>query len=391
MKLLIVCQVTDLKYGLGTTPAWWQLFKALHQLGNELIIVPYLGDPIQSPWWCSYSNPCAKESVLYNRLFEKKIFKTNNKRGLFSKISNLIIGKYINPKWRRCLLSLLDKEAGIDAILFISTPLNHFTGIPSAIKAQSKLPVIYYDGDMPTILPGYAEERGFRFSYYINADLSEYDAFITNSKGVIPILEEMGAQNVDTLYYGIDPDLYSPICNVEQDIDFFYYGHGSRTRERRLNFMITQPSIELPEANFIVAGRAFEIDMGLAKIWGDIPLSVWRTYCCRSKVNLNITREIHAEIYASSTSRIFELASLGCTIVSDPYAGLDEWFEVGKEVFVASNAEEAIETYRWLLSSPEIRAKAGQKARERVMQEHTYIHRAGQLISLIASLPGRKA
>ncbi|WP_243684703.1 hypothetical protein [Methanosarcina barkeri] len=47
---------------------------------------------------------------------------------------------------------------------------------------------------MPTILPKYAMSRGFKFDYYVNSDLSEYDAFFVNSKGVIEDLKEAGAK-----------------------------------------------------------------------------------------------------------------------------------------------------------------------------------------------------
>ena len=97
-------------------------------------------------------------------------------------------------------------------------------------------------------------------------------------------------------------------------------------------------------------------------------------------------RDIHASTYASSTARIFELASLGCCIVSDPYAGLEEWFEIGQEVLVVHDEKEAVEAYKHLLAHPDVRSKMGQQARERVLREHTYLHRARQLVALIGEL-----
>jgi len=386
LKILAIVSTLDLKYSLGCTPAWWQLFKALHETGNEVVAIPYLGKPVESLWWRTYRNPCARESELYDSFLEK----TGNRLkggGLFSRASSKIIEHYIRPKWEKYLFSILTKESDFDAILFMNVPLNHLTGVPSKIKKEIGIPIVYYDGDMPTILPQYVGERGFRFNYYLNADLTEYDAFITNSKGVIPALKELGAQNVKTLYYGVDPDLYAPL-DIEQDIDVFYYGHGSQTREERMNFMITQPSKILTEVNFVVGGKDFDLDLGLAKMQGFISFSAWRYFCCRSKVNLNITRETHAKVYASSTSRPFELAALGCCVVSDPYSGLEEWFEVGKEMFMVHNTEEVVETYRMLLSSEELRRKTGELARQRVLKEHTFKHRAAQLINILQKRDG---
>jgi len=113
-----------------------------------------------------------------------------------------------------------------------------------------------------------------------------------------------------------------------------------------------------------------------------------REYSHRSKINLCITRKAHTSVYASSSARPFELAAMGCCIVSNPYLGIEEWFEPGKELLIVNNAEEAIETYRDLLSHPEKRKALGRAARERVLQEHTYRHRARQLVEVIADTSG---
>jgi hypothetical protein len=386
LKILVIVSSLDLKYRLGCTPAWWQLFKALYETGNEVVAIPYLGEPVESLWWRTYPNPCTKESELYDSFLEKP-GNRSRRDGLLSNVSSRIIKHYIRPKWEKYLFSILARESDFDAILFMNVPLNHLTGVPSKIKKEIDIPIVYYDGDMPTILPQYVEERGFKFNYYLNADLTEYDAFITNSKGVIPALKELGAQNVSTMYYGVDPDLYAPL-DIEQDIDVFYYGHGSQAREKRMNFMITQPSNMLTEVNFVVGGKDFDLDLGMAKMQGFISFSAWRYFCCRSKINLNITRETHAKVYASSTSRPFELAALGCCVVSDPYNGLEEWFEVGKEMFMVHNTEEAVEIYHMLLSSEGLRRKTGELARQRVLREHTFKHRAVQLLNILQKRDG---
>jgi len=390
MKLLIVTSTIDLKYRMGATPAWWQLAKALHEIGNEVIVIPYLGFPVESLWWRTYANPCARESILFNSLLDRGQVRSVGSRGAFSNFSLAVIRRFIRPRWQRHLLKVLDREGDIQAVLFFNVPLNHITGIATALRERCHLPVLYYDGDLPTSLPDYAATRSFKFSYYSGADLAEYDAFLSSSKGVVPMLEGMGARNVSTLYYGVDPDLYSP-SPIKQDIDVFYYGHRSSQKVRQMNFMITEPSKALADYRFMVGGRdCQEVELGRAETCGPLPISTWRAYCCRSKVNLNITKELDARIYATSSARPFELASLGCCVVSDPYNGLDEWFEIGREVLVVHNAEEAIETYRMFLSSEELRQEIGGRARKRVLREHTYRHRARQLIQIIQNIAARE-
>jgi spore maturation protein CgeB len=365
----------------------WQLFKALHEIGNEVIITPYVGHAIESLWWRTYPNPCLQESLLSYSFAEKRQIKSLGGGGPFSKLSMSIIEKYIRPKWERHLMKIMDREGNVDAILFSMVPLNHMTGVPSKLKASFNIPILYYDGDLPTSLPDYADTKAFIFNYYPGSDLSEYDAFLSSSKGAITLLQKMGARNVVPFYFAADPELFSPI-EIEQDIDIFYYGsRGPQTKEKRINYMIAEPSQDLQDCYFLIGGNSQQINLGKAKACGVLPISTWRTYCCRSKINLNITKEIDAQTYATSSARPFELASMGCCIVTDAYNGFEEWFELGKEVFMAHNANEAKEIYTTLLSSEDLRRKTGEAARQRVLKEHTMLHRAKQIISIINNIP----
>ena len=86
---------------------------------------------------------------------------------------------------------------------------------------------------------------------------------------------------------------------------------------------------------------------------------------------------------ASSTSRLFELASAGAAIVTNPYEGIERWFEPGSELRVVSSADEAVATYRELLADPGAAEQLGRRARERVLDEHTFAHRARRLLELV--------
>jgi len=384
MKILVITSTIDLKNRLGCTPAWWQLLKAMHEIGNEVIVIPYLGNSIESLWWRAYDNPCQKESEIFNTYLKGRIKagKSPSERTLLTPIAAQIIKHYIRPKWEKYLIAILKEERDTSLLLFVSVPINHLTGIPSRIKSRFHIPVVYYDGDMPTILPRYTVNRGFKFNYYESANVSEYDAFFTNSKGCVADLEKMGAKNVSPLYYGIDPDLVAPI-EMEKNIDVSFFGYGSDFREEWMEKLITIPSQKMPEVRFTVAGGGFKIDLGNAEMIGDLSYSQWRQLCCRSKINLNITRWSHTNIYASSTTRPFELAGFGSCIVSQPYNGIEEWFEVGKELFVVHDADEAIEMYKMLLSSDELRQRTGELARQRVLKEHTFKHRAKQFMEVL--------
>jgi len=387
LKILIICSTIDLQYKLGCTPAWWQLLKALHETGNEVIAVPFLGDPVESLWWRTYPNPCSRESKLYNDLIElnKKYHLTSKKSGRKARGFSALAEKYIRRKWLNHFVSVFSKEKDIDAILFMNVPLNFIKGIPEKIHAMYGIPIAYFDGDMPTILPKYATDRGFKFDYYVGADLSVFDIFFTNSKGVIPDLKEMGARNIHPLYYAADPELFKPV-DMNKDIDVSFFGYGDEYREEWMTNMVTKPSRSLNSVGFSVAGGGFSMDLGEAQYRGDLSFSEYRNFCCRSKICLNITRWSHTSVYASSTARPFELAAFGACIVSQPYNGIEEWFDVGREIVLIENSDNIIDIYNGLLADSEEREKIGERARERILKEHTYYHRAHLMVQSLKGL-----
>jgi spore maturation protein CgeB len=96
-----------------------------------------------------------------------------------------------------------------------------------------------------------------------------------------------------------------------------------------------------------------------------------------------VTRRSHATVPASSTVRPFELAACAAAIVSNPVEGIDRFFEPGRELLVVADADEATDTYRELLADPAQAEELGRRARERVLDEHTYAHRARRLLELL--------
>ena len=114
-----------------------------------------------------------------------------------------------------------------------------------------------------------------------------------------------------------------------------------------------------------------------------LSFSKLREYVCRSKLNLVITRGAHASVYGSSSMRPFELGAMGACMVANPYKGLEAWFEPEKEIIIVESGEEALERYRYLLSHDSERETIAKAARERVLKEHTFQHRARELMAII--------
>jgi spore maturation protein CgeB len=257
----------------------------------------------------------------------------------------------------------------------------HLRGVPDALRARFGIPIVFYDGDVPMSLPEYGGmDTGF--NPYHGADPREYDLVLSNSDGGIPRLLELGARRADALYWGADPEFFSP-QPVEKEVDVLFYGYGDKFRRDWMKTMVGEPSRLAPELDLALGGLDFQGDTGTARMLGDVPFNVFARAICGARVNLNMTRRPHATVFGSSTARPFELASSGAAIVSNPHEGIERWFEPGRELVVVESAEEAVSAYRELIADPAQAEELGRRARERVLDEHTYAHRARRLLELV--------
>lgn len=396
MKLLVVCSSLDLAAPLSATPAWWQLLKGLSEEGVDLAVTTYHGRAPDSLWWRAYENPARLEGEAFRRARSawrrlrpraQAAPDAANHHGetttdvLVREAARLLVA----PRWRRHLDRMIRRERTVDAVLFLNVPPNHLRGVAGDVRRRHGVPVLFYDGDVPASLPAY---QGFAtgFRIYDGADLSEFDAVLCNSEGGADALLALGARAVHPLHYAVDPSVYEPI-ETTPDVDVFFYGHGAEYRRPWLEAMIAAPSRALPAAEFVVRGHSLG-DIGRARPLEDVPFPELRRWIARSRINLAITRETHAGTRASSTMRLFELAMMGACIACNPCEGIERWFEPGREIVIVRSADEAVDVYRFLLAHDAERRRLGSAARRRALAEHTFRHRAAQLVRLLRTFTG---
>ena len=390
-KILAITSAASLDFQYGCTPAWWQLWKGMYEAGVDLIVTPYRGPAVQSPWWRTEPNPCYREGEAFaaaRGLVARTKGDTQLRRAednpddtTVDKATREVIWRWITPRWRRHLQRIMEREGDVDAIVVFGVPMNHFRGIPDAIRQQFDVPVVYYDGDVPMSLPEFGGmDSGFNI--YHGADPGEYDLLISNSDGGIPRLLEMGARRALPLYWGADPEFFKPMA-VQKRCDVFFYGHGDKFRRDWVGTMVGEPSRELPEVDFVMGGGDYKGDTGRARELPGIPFNAFAEAISAARINLNVTRKSHATVARSSTCRPFELAACGATIVSNPHEGIEAWFAPDEEIVVVHSRDEAVDAYRLLLGDPAQALAMGERARQRVLDEHTYAQRARQLLGYL--------
>ena len=89
-----------------------------------------------------------------------------------------------------------------------------------------------------------------------------------------------------------------------------------------------------------------------------------------------ISADMVAAGYSPSV-RLFEAAACGAPIISDVWPGIECFFQPEHEIVLARSAQDVLKA---LTSQPEERRVAlGERARRRVLAEHTAVHRAETL------------
>jgi spore maturation protein CgeB len=346
---------------------------------------------VESPWWRTAPNPCYREGEAFAKARDtvarlkgdRLIRRAERDPGDTDRWVREVIWHWVTPRWQRHLERLLERERDVDAVVVFTVPMSHLRGIPERLRERFGVPVVFYDGDVPMSLPEFGGmDTGF--NYYFGADPSEYDLVVSNSEGGLERLRELGARRAEAVFWGADPELFRPLP-VDKQTDVFFYGFGDKFRQEWTEVMIGEPSRRLPQVDFSLGGEDFRGDIGRARLAGQVPINVFARAISAARINLNVTRRAHATVYASSTSRPFELAMSGATIVSNPHEGIERWFEPGRELLVVGSADEATAAYQALLDDPGRAEELGRAARERALDEHTYLHRARRLLDLLGA------
>jgi spore maturation protein CgeB len=236
----------------------------------------------------------------------------------------------------------------------------------------------FYDIDTPVTLASI--ERGE--SFYLSADLiPRYHLYLSFTGG--PILQRLerqyGSPMARALYCAVDADLYQPLALATR-WHLGYMGTYSPDRQQVLQDLLLEPASRWREARMVVAGPQYPAAMqwpaNVERIEHLAPCAHPAFYN-QQAFTLNLTRANMVHAGYSPSIRLFEAAACGCPVISDWWEGLNNFFTIGEEILVADSPEKTLE-YLFDLSAQD-REAIGKRARERVLSEHTALHRAGEL------------
>ena len=236
----------------------------------------------------------------------------------------------------------------------------------------------FYDIDTPVTLAKLS--RG-DYEYISPELIPRYQAYLSFTGGpTLRLLERRyGSPMARPLYCSFDPKLYQPET-IEPRWDLGYMGTYSDDRQPALDRLLVEPSRRWAKGRFTVAGPQYPD----AIVW---PKNVKRfehlepkkhsRFYNQQRFTLNITRADMVSAGFSPSVRLFEAAACGTPIISDIWPGLDSFFKIGEEILTARTCSDVLQ---YLRDIPEHERRAlGERARARVLREHTAAHRAEEL------------
>jgi len=215
-----------------------------------------------------------------------------------------------------------------------------------------------------------------------------YDLVLTYGGGepVVRRYLALGARRCVPIYNALDPDSHHPVPACEQlRCDLALLANRLPDREARIEEFFFDTVRALPHRSFLLAGAGWEADRCPAnlRLLGHLSPSRHNAFNCSALAVLNVTRESMVQNGFSPATRVFEAAGAGACLISDAWDGLELFLTPGEEVIACRSGAEVVQA----LAGLDARAarRIGARARERMLAEHTYAHRARQLDELLRS------
>lgn len=251
-------------------------------------------------------------------------------------------------------------------------------GVSKGIKA-------FYDIDTPVTL----EKLKKKDCPYLRSDqIPRFDLYLSFTGGpVLDYLEHVyGARAALPLYCSVDQALYYPEKKGEK-WDLGYLGTYSLDRQDSLDILLTEPARRWPQGRFVVAGPQYPAQIawpGNVERIDHLAPPEHRGFYNSQRFTLNVTRATMIRAGYSPSVRLFEAAACETPIITDPWDGLDSFFQPGEEILAARSAEEVMEILRDM--PEERRREIGRRARRKVLSAHTAKHRAEELEQYVTGI-----
>jgi spore maturation protein CgeB len=243
----------------------------------------------------------------------------------------------------------------------------------------------FYDIDTPVTLAKLA--RGDH-EYLHPRQIPGYDLYLSFTGGpTLRRLErEYGAPRARVLYCSFDPELYFPEP-AEPQWDLGYMGTYSEDRQPSVQAFLLQPARRHPEGRFVVAGPKYPETASWPSnvTWQPhLPPAEHRRFYNSQRFTLNVTRQDMIRAGWSPSVRLFEAAACGTPIVSDRWTGIESLLVPHREILLVDRTLDVLDILQ--RCGEDERLRIAERARQRILAEHTAAHRAEEIESYAVEL-----
>jgi spore maturation protein CgeB len=344
MKIVFLGLSITSSWGNGHATTYRGLVRELEKLGHDVVFLER-----DVPWYAAHRdlpNPPYGKTYLYANLEELQESYTP----IVQDADIAIAGSYV-PEGVAVGEWLINTAQGVTAFYDIDTPVT-----------MAKLS----RGDTEYLAPHLIPQYNLYLSF-------------TGGQTLRRLEQEYGSPIARALYCSVDLSLYYPEAQ-EMRWDLGYMGTYSDDRQPTLDKLLLQPAYIWQEGRFIVAGPQYPNSI----MWDNVeridhlPPSQHREFYNAQRYTLNVTRADMIKAGYSPSVRLFEAAACGTPIISDYWDGIETIFELDKEILIADTPKEVLQYLQEI--SEEERREIGNRARQRILTQHTATHRAKELV-----------
>ncbi len=294
------------------------------------------------------------------------------------------------PDWTQALPQMRRALAGADVGMVTSY-------CPDALAAtrllqDSTVLRCFYDLDTPVTLARL--DAGEAVDYIGPDGLAGFDLVLSYTGGgaLEALRTRLGARRVVPIYGSVDPALHRPAPpRPEYNALLSYLGTYAADRQAALEMLFVEPARALPDQRFVIGGAQYPEGFPWTPntfFVHHLPPPEHPAFYCSSRITLNVTREAMARMGWCPSGRLFEAAACGVPILTDAWAGLDSFFEPGREILVAHSTEDALAALRM---APDELAAVARRARDRTLSEHSAARRAAEMVVAFETVSSRES
>lgn len=204
-----------------------------------------------------------------------------------------------------------------------------------------------------SIVIGWLFDVAIRFEYYSQWLIPYIDYFIVDDREVLVKFKELNAWATQAICTGPGIDVDWTTQNEMFDISFI--GSFRANREQYIN--------EIKKSNFSIhlfgeSGGKFVSNEGMLKIYE------------ASRINLNFSMN-YTNTKLAIKARIFEVCLSGGFLLTEYFPGIEDYFEIDREIVCFTNSQEMLEKIEYYLNHDDERRKIAKAGWERANREYS--------------------